>query len=132
MHGEEISRNEEKEWTQVKRIFNQFSSADKYVFAVPMWNFGVPYKLKYYIDLITQPSLLWSFSSAEGYKGFVADKVVILHSSGGNYREISESKSLDSQKKPLENWLSFVGLTEAYKIITHGNSFSFRTNWIAA
>ena len=116
MHGSEISHKQELEWSQVREMFNQFNAADKYVFSVPMWNFGVPYKLKHYIDLITQPNLSWSFSPDDGYKGLVAGKVAIFYSSGGDYSELSESKSLDSQKKPFENWLNFIGLTEAFKI----------------
>ena len=31
------------------------------MFAVPLWNFGIPYKLKHLIDLVTQKDLLFSF-----------------------------------------------------------------------
>ena len=46
------------EWNKIVELFGRFNSADKYVFSVPMWNFGIPYILKHYIDLITQPALL--------------------------------------------------------------------------
>ncbi len=112
MQGENVSEDKKLEWNEIIKLFNQFDSADKYVFSVPMWNFGIPYILKHYIDLITQPSLAWSFSPDEGYKGLVAGKAVILYSSGGDYSVASGLGELDFQKKPLENWLSFIGLKD--------------------
>jgi FMN-dependent NADH-azoreductase len=31
-------------WTAVRAAFERFSAADAYLFSVPMWNAGVPYK----------------------------------------------------------------------------------------
>ena len=42
----------------------------------------------------------------------VDGKVAIFYSSGGNYSSSSGIAELDSQKKPFENWLNFIGLTE--------------------
>lgn len=112
MHGENVSGKKKLEWNKIIELFNQFDSANKYVFSVPMWNFGIPYILKHYIDLITQPSLAWSFSPDEGYKGLVAGKVVILYSSGGDYSVANGLGELDYQKKPFENWLTFIGLKD--------------------
>ena len=100
------------EWNKIIELFNQFNSASKYVFSIPMWNFGIPYILKHYIDLITQPSLAWSFSPDQGYRGLVDGKVVILYSSGGDYSEASGLGELDYQK-PFENWLGFIGLEDS-------------------
>ena len=112
MHGEMVNEKEESGWNEVKAISNSFKEADKYVFSIPMWKFGIPYKLKHYIDIITQPNLTWSFSPNAGYKGLVDGKVAIFYSSGGNYSSSSGIAELDSQKKPFENWLNFIGLTE--------------------
>ncbi|OUU76247.1 MAG: FMN-dependent NADH-azoreductase [Methylococcaceae bacterium TMED69] len=116
MHGEKVSQGKKSEWNKIVELFDQFNSADKYVFSVPMWNFGIPYRLKHYIDLITQPSLAWSFTPDEGYRGLVVGKVVILYSSGGDYTEANGLGELDHQKKPFENWLGFIGLGD-FKII---------------
>lgn len=37
-------------------MIERFKGADKYLFSLPMWNFGVPCKLKKYIDVIVQPT----------------------------------------------------------------------------
>jgi FMN-dependent NADH-azoreductase len=39
-----------------------------------MWNFGVPYVLKHYIDVITQPGLTFSFNPATGFSGLVTGR----------------------------------------------------------
>ena len=47
----------EAAWQPVIKTINHFKVFDKYVLSSPMWNFGVPYRLKQYIDVIVQPSL---------------------------------------------------------------------------
>ena len=56
LHGKSHSEEELQAWKNVEKIIEQFTSADKYVIAVPMWNFSIPYRLKQYIDLVVQPS----------------------------------------------------------------------------
>ena len=40
-----------------ERIAVRFALADRVLISTPMWNFGIPYKLKQWIDVITQPGL---------------------------------------------------------------------------
>ena len=69
MHGESHSAEEASAWEEVVRIFDRFNAADKYVLSVPMWNFGIPYKLKHFIDVIVQPGLAFRFSRKAGTRG---------------------------------------------------------------
>src|SRR5882757_6371841 len=39
-------------WDEIVEITNRFTSADDYLIAVPMWNGGIPWTLKQYIDTI--------------------------------------------------------------------------------
>lgn len=55
-------------WDENVVITNRFTSADDYLFTVPMWNGGIPYRLKLYIDIITQPGLLFGFDPTAGYR----------------------------------------------------------------
>src|SRR3989339_283574 len=71
MNGKQHTEEQKKAWAQVEKFIEQFKKADKYVFSIPMWNFGIPYKLKHYIDIITQPSYTFSYSPQDGYKGLV-------------------------------------------------------------
>ena len=58
----------------------QFVNADKFLLAIPMWNFGIPYRLKQYLDVILQPGYTFSFSPETGYSGLVTGKPAAPHS----------------------------------------------------
>lgn len=45
LHGQEHSQEELDAWKAIEAVIEEFKSADKYVLAVPMWNFGIPYRL---------------------------------------------------------------------------------------
>jgi FMN-dependent NADH-azoreductase len=120
MHGQDPSASEQQAWNSVGRIFKRFDNADKYVFSVPMWNFGIPYVLKHYIDVITQPGMAWSFDPSTGYSGLVKGPVVAIYASGGAYHDGSGAEAFDLQKPYLENWLGFIGLTDVKRIIVAG------------
>ncbi len=56
-------------WDEITAIANRFAAADIYLLAVPMWNGGIPYKLKHYIDIIHQPGVMFGLEPASGYFG---------------------------------------------------------------
>ncbi len=117
MHGQAPTPAEEEAWKEIESLFDEFNQADKYVFSVPMWNFGFPYTLKHYIDLITQPGLAWSHSPEEGFKGLVQGKVLAIYAAGGNYEAGGETEAFDLQKPSFESWLGFIGLTEVERLV---------------
>ncbi len=117
MHGTDPSAAEKAAWGEVERLFARFDAADKYLFSVPMWNFGLPYRLKQYIDIITQPGLAWSFSPESGYAGLVSGKAAAVYASAGVYHEGSGAEAFDLQKPAFEGWLGFIGITEVTRIV---------------
>jgi FMN-dependent NADH-azoreductase len=46
MHGSIHTNEERAAWSAVEALITEFKAADKYVMAVPMWNFSIPYRLK--------------------------------------------------------------------------------------
>ena len=115
MHGKTHSPEEKTAWRSIEKVIEQFKSADKYVFAVPMWNFGIPYRLKQYFDVIAQPGYTFSFSATEGYKGLVAGKpVLVVYARGGAY---GAGADIDLQKKYMELVLGFIGFKDIRSII---------------
>jgi FMN-dependent NADH-azoreductase len=117
MHGQPCTPEESKAWQAVETIVKQFTSADKYVLAVPMWNFGIPYRLKQYIDLIVQPTYTFMITPEGKYKGLVTGKpVFVAYARGGDY-SAPEAQSIDFQKKYLELILGFIGFTAIHSLI---------------
>jgi FMN-dependent NADH-azoreductase len=118
LHGQKHSAEEAAAWRAVETLIADFKGADKYVFAVPMWNFGIPYRLKQYFDLIVQPGYTFSFTPEEGYKGLVTGKpAVIVSARGGEYGDGPESAGYDFQKRYVEHLLRFIGFTSIRTIL---------------
>src|ERR1700722_16456963 len=89
MHGQPHTEAQVKAWKKVEDMIAEFKSADKYVISLPMWNFGIPYKLKHYIDILVQPGYAFTVTP-EGYKGLITNKkVLLIYSRGGEYGQES-------------------------------------------
>ena len=113
MHGKEHSPKDRRIWQAIVCLIDEFKSADKYVLAVPMWNFSIPYRLKQYIDILVQPGYTFTVTASGGYDGSVKGKpVFIAYARGGEYVAGTASEAFDLQKKYLELILGFMGLTD--------------------
>jgi FMN-dependent NADH-azoreductase len=76
----------EGEWAGVIAEIERLQSADKVVISSPVWNFGMPYPLKHYIDLICQPGATFSMNEKGEYIGMVTGKPLqLIISSGSEY-----------------------------------------------
>ncbi|MEC4678367.1 MAG: NAD(P)H-dependent oxidoreductase [Nitrospirota bacterium] len=108
----EMDGRKQSAWDHVVQITQRFIDADHYVFAVPMWNGGIPYKLKQYIDIITQPGLLFGFNPQAGYSGLLKNKKAsIFYTSGVFAPEIDPKYGSDFHSTYLSWWLEMVGIS---------------------
>jgi len=122
--GTESTPEEDNAWAKVIDIFNEFQDADQYIFSVPMWNFSIPYKLKHYIDIITQPGLSWSYSQENGYSGLMTGKeATIIYASGDGYGDGTGFESYDFQKPYMNLWLTFIGFEKIESLIADRTLF---------
>jgi FMN-dependent NADH-azoreductase len=118
LHGQEHSEEELGAWRDVEKVIEQFVSADKYILAVPMWNFSIPYRLKHYIDVLIQPGYTFSYTEEEGYHGLIKGKpICVVYASGGEYPAGSEAEAFDLQKKYVELILGFMGFENISSIV---------------
>lgn len=118
MHGQAHSDEEMRAWKNIERVISQFTSADKYVFAVPMWNFGIPYRLKQYIDILVQPGYTFSYSEEKGYQGLVVGKpALVVYARGGEYPGGTEGEAFDMQSKYVALILGFMGFKDVRSVI---------------
>ncbi|MEC9205844.1 MAG: NAD(P)H-dependent oxidoreductase [Pseudomonadota bacterium] len=122
--GSDSTEEQKKAWGRVTSIYNEFADADHYVFSVPMWNFNVPYKLKHFIDIVTQPGLSWSYTPDEGYKGLMKGRTAtVIYASGDGYGDGTGFESFDLQKPYIELWLTFIGFDKIDKVIVDRTLF---------
>jgi len=126
--GTDPSANEVSAWSNVKNIFDEFNNADHYLFSVPMWNFNIPYKLKHYIDIITQPGMSWSYTPEDGYKGLMTDKTAtVIYATGDGYGEGTGFESFDMQKPYVNLWLTFLGFKKIERVVVDRTLFDAET-----
>ncbi|KAF0814964.1 FMN-dependent NADH-azoreductase [Andreprevotia sp. IGB-42] len=62
LRAQNATPEQQAQWARAVAISQRFNSADLYVFSLPMWNFGVPYRLKHFIDVVTLPGQNWAWS----------------------------------------------------------------------
>jgi len=118
MHGEYPTPDEISAWDVITKITDQFKAADHYLFSSPMWNFSIPYKLKHYIDVISQPGLTWSFSPETGYEGLVTGKsATLVLARGGEYSSGPVVAAMDFQRTYLEMILGFIGFKDINTVL---------------
>ncbi|WP_108867537.1 FMN-dependent NADH-azoreductase [Aquimarina aquimarini] len=117
LHGQNPSGPGIDAWHKIEKIVERFKTADHYLFSIPMWNFGIPYVLKHYIDILVQPGLTFQFSPESGYTGIVkANSATVIYARGGVY-STPEMQGLDFQKKYMDLLLGFIGITDVNTII---------------
>ena len=115
--GGELDAEEQRQWQLVTTLVEQFSSADHYLFGVPMWNFSLPYKLKQYIDLITHPGLTFT-ADKQGIRGLVGGSATVIYSRGGDYSpKEGRPDPFDFQSPYLNAWLGLVGLGPVTEVL---------------
>jgi FMN-dependent NADH-azoreductase len=118
LHGEEHSEVQKKAWEAVEEVIANFKTSDHYLISLPMWNFGIPYRLKHFIDVLVQPGYTFSFSQTEGYKGMVTGKqAVLVYARGGAYGPGTGAEAMDYQKSYMEQILKFIGFTDIQPIV---------------
>jgi FMN-dependent NADH-azoreductase len=117
LHGQPHTAAQREAWQAVVRVAEHFKSADKYLFSLPMWNFGIPYKLKHFIDVLVQPGLAFAVTPDGEMKGLVTGKpAAAIYARGGAYGPGSGAESLDAQSAYLREILGFIGCTDIKEV----------------
>ncbi|MGR0160197.1 FMN-dependent NADH-azoreductase [Paenarthrobacter nitroguajacolicus] len=115
--GQDQTPDQIAAWESARTVFEQFAAADAYVFNIPMWNSGVPYVLKQWIDIITQPGWSFGFDPHKGYSGLMEGKhALAIHSSGVYAPGVPAAFGSDFSSTFFADWLNFVGIQDATHI----------------
>lgn len=109
MSGGEMNPSNNATWSGIESAILGFLSADIYLITAPMWNFTIPYALKYYIDTIVQPGYLFKYLADGTPVGLVKNKkMVVIKTSGGDYSNPPMSY-LDFHEPYLRGVFGFCG-----------------------
>jgi FMN-dependent NADH-azoreductase len=117
MARQPIDKRHKESWTKIELLIEHFLSADIYLISTPMWNFSIPYALKYYIDSIIQPGYLYKYTEQGQAVGLVhGKKLICVTSRGGDYSEKGPFHAYDFQEPYLRAIFGFVGITDMHFI----------------
>jgi len=120
--GQEPAGEQAAAWVAVHRTFERFAAADYYLFSVPMWNHGVPYILKQFIDVVSQPGLVFGFDGHTGYTGLVTGKkAVVVYTSAVYGDDRGPQFGVDFQAPYFNDWLRWAGITDVTQITFRPN-----------
>jgi FMN-dependent NADH-azoreductase len=108
---------EAEAWNGARTTFERFDAADKYVFSVPMWNAGVPYILKQFIDVVSQPGMVFGFDPVAGYTGLLRGKKAALLLTSAVYGPSRPASfGSDFQSPFLRDWLQWAGVRDIAEV----------------
>jgi len=104
-------------WQSAVDTFRRFDAADRYLFSVPMWNAGVPYVLKQFIDVISQPGLVFGFDPEQGYTGLLTGKrAAVIYTSAVYGPDRGPAFGDDFQAPFFTGWLRWAGITDVSEV----------------
>ncbi|MFJ4165651.1 FMN-dependent NADH-azoreductase [Microbacterium sp. NPDC089698] len=120
--GADPSGEEASAWRAALATFARFDAADRYLFTVPMWNAGVPYILKQFIDVVSQPGAVFAFDPVEGYRGLLHGKKAAIIYTGAVWGPgRGPAFGSDFQQPFFEDWLRWTGITDIESVGFHPN-----------
>lgn len=116
--GQDHDGAQKTAWDEITAIAGRFISADIYLIAVPMWNGGIPYRLKQFIDIIHQPGLTFGLDPQKGYSGLLTGKKAVLVLTSGAYGPAMPSPAFgtDHHSTYLNAWLNQAGVEDIAEV----------------
>ena len=86
---ETMTEAESNIWDRIQSLIRRFQKADRIVLGTPMWNFGLPYKLKHLIDLVAQRNYLFAYDGKQyGPLLNVKKQSSSIHAAHGSWRAV--------------------------------------------
>jgi len=109
-------------WEAAKAAFARFDAADRILFSVPMWNTGVPYILKQFVDVVSQPGLVFGVDAVTGYEGLLAGRgkrAAVVYTSAVWGPGLGPEFGTDFQAPFFTGWLNWTGIDDVTEIRFH-------------
>lgn len=116
--GENVEIGFEARWNELRSRVAHLLSFDVWLFSVPMWNFGMPYRLKHYLDLIIQPTMAFTNDDSGTITAHGTEKIAVLIGAGAlDTRPGSALAALDFSLSHLAQCLRvYFGVSEIHEI----------------
>ena len=109
-------------WEAAQETFARFAAADRLLFSVPMWNASVPYILKQFIDVVSQPGTVFGVDAMTGYTHLLADqnkRAAVVYTSAVWGPTLGPEFGKDFHSTYFEDWLTWTGIGDITQIRYH-------------
>jgi FMN-dependent NADH-azoreductase len=133
LSGAPLTEAQREAWDAIRALARPLHEADTLLLSVPLWNFSIPYKLKHFIDAVSQKDVLFSFDDT-GFGGLLRGKrAVVVYARGLDYgaQSITPAERFDFQKPFIEAWLRFVGIDDVETVIVEKTLFGPEVDAVA-
>lgn len=114
----DMSETTQAKFERYNALTDQFVGADKYVFVTPLWNLGMPSRLKQYVDTFFVAGKAFRYTP-EGPIGLLENKKCLhVHASGGFH-----SNNPKNHADPfLRDVMNFVGVEDYKTLLLEGHA----------
>lgn len=110
----EFTEEQANAWGKVESLVRELDDAEIVLISTPMWNLSIPYRLKHYIDLVTQPGVSFIFDPQTGYTPLLGSRPVFaILASSGDFADGPSWGRPDLASSYLRQALKFIGLVDA-------------------
>jgi FMN-dependent NADH-azoreductase len=109
-------------WQAANAAFARFDAADRLLFSVPMWNASIPYILKQFIDVVSQPGTVFDVNPATGYIPLLAGRgkrAAVIYTSAVWGPALGVNFGRDFQSTYFEDWLHWTGIDDLTAVRYH-------------
>lgn len=120
---EELTGEEQNKTGSMNALLEQFMSADKYIFATPLWNLSVPPKMKAYIDNIFIAGKTFKYTE-NGPVGLLSGKKAVHIQARGGVYSSGPAAELEMGDKYLKTVMNFLGVTDYQSIFIEGAAYA--------
>ncbi|MBO0774266.1 MAG: NAD(P)H-dependent oxidoreductase [Actinobacteria bacterium] len=120
--GREPAGAQAAAWQPVQAAIRRFLAADRLLFSAPMWNSGLPYILKQFIDVVSQPGTIFTVDPHTGYRHLLAGtgrKAAVIYASGVWGPGLGPEFGSNFQSPYLTDWLRWTGIDDIAEVGFH-------------
>jgi FMN-dependent NADH-azoreductase len=126
LSGTSLTQSQQQAWDRIRELAKRLHDADTLLFSIPLWNFSIPYKLKHFIDVVSQKDILFSFDPGAGFGGLLQNKrAVVIYARGLDYSQQSFTPAalFDYQQRYMDAWLRFIGVEQIESVVVDRTLF---------
>jgi FMN-dependent NADH-azoreductase len=94
-------------------LIDELLDCDRYIFSVPMYNFGIPANFKAYIDQVCRVGRTFAVNQQGGYQGLLTGKkMLVITARGGSFPAGTPAANFDFQEPYIQTLFGLMGVTD--------------------